>query len=1207
MLSGPTSGLVGAPVTWTATDTNQGATPVYQFSVASNGGPSQVVRDFSTSNSFVWDPMQEGNYQIQVIVKDSYSASNSTGDSTSMSYTADSRVGGTGAVISPTSNPLVALYSAPPTTDSSASSMYVQYSPDGTNWLSTSPQLIVPGQSTNFLVAGLLPNTTYFMRQVLDDGATSDPLTFTTGSLPTSLKFPTFTVKQGPTSATDLTQDMVYHVGMNTSSGVVDLTATDLAGNIDWYYDPLANSFAGYGPTLLPGGTVLMMGGNTIGGAGGADTLREIDLAGDPLRETNINAVNAQLAAMGDDPIFNFSHDAIRLSNGDTAVLAGTQRVINVNGTPTTYNADDIIVLDQNFQVAWVWDALDWLDPTRLPTNGEGPSDFTHANSVSYSPADGNLVVSLRAQDWVLKINYDNGAGDGHIVWTLGAGGNFTLTNNPSDTSQWFSHQHDVEYINDNTLVVFDDGNTRHLSDPNAHSRGQEWVLNEQTMTATLLVNADLGNYSAALGSAQVLPNGNLDFTSGILGAPPFYGQSIEVSPNGSVNYVLQQNSGLEYRSYLMSTLYNGQNFDYGLLDSGFENPNLGTGVSVYNPAALPWSFSGTAGVASNGSDLTSDNPNAPEGSQVAFLQGTGTIGQVANFLAGGYTLSFQAAQSANNPSSSQSIEVLVDGSVVGTFTPSDTNYALYTTNAFTVTAGTHTVQFVGLDPDGGGNIAFLNDVSLDALNQFNDPGFATPNVGTGASAYAYNPTGAPWTYSDHSGVAGNGSAFTAGNPNAPQGTQVAFIQQTGTLSQSVLFTAGTYAISFEAAQRANYQASSQTIAVEVDGTVVGTFTPSGTGYALYTTNVFTVTAGTHTVEFLGLNPNGGDNTAFLDNAGIAVATPPPPSPPPSPNAFSDPSFAIPNVGTGLSAYAYNPDGAPWTYSDHSGVAGNGSAFTAGNPSAPVGTQVAFIQTTGTLSQTVTFTADTYTISFDAAQRGNNQASSQTIEVLVDGSMVGIVTPNSTSYVSYTTNAFTVTAGTHTVQFVGLNPNGGDNTAFLDNASIATATSPPPSPPPSSNAFSDPSFATPNVGTGFSAYQYNPAGAPWTYSTHSGVAGNGSAFTSGNPSAPQGSQVAFIQTTGTISQTVTFTDSTFTISFEAAQRANNQASSQTFAVEVDGTVVGTFTPSGTSYALYTTSVFTVTAGTHTVAFVGLDPSGGDNTAFLDDVSVDMAS
>ena len=214
-----------------------------------------------------------------------------------------------------------------------------------------------------------------------------------------------------------------------------------------------------------------------------------------------------------------------------------------------------VLVLDQNFQVAWVWDSFNWLNTSRLGTDGEGPDDWLHANSISWSPEDGDLIVSLRAQDWVIKIDYDDGTGDGHIVWTLGAGRqfhhHFLRTRSP-----WFSHQHDVTYINDNTLVLFDDGNTRRLTDPTADSRGQELVLNEQTMTATLVVNADLGNYSSALGSAQMLPNGNLAFTSGFQGAAPnTFGQTIEVLPDGSQTYV-QEMTGMEYRSYFMSTLY---------------------------------------------------------------------------------------------------------------------------------------------------------------------------------------------------------------------------------------------------------------------------------------------------------------------------------------------------------------------------------------------------------------------------------------------------------------------------------------------------------------------------------------------------------------------------------------------------------------------------------------------------------------------------
>jgi hypothetical protein len=208
---------------------------------------------------------------------------------------------------------------------------------------------------------------------------------------------------------------------------------------------------------------------------------------------------------------------------------------------------------------------------------------------------------------------------------------------------------------------------------------------------------------------------------------------------------------------------------------------------------------------------------------------------------------------------------VQIDGSVVGTFTPSGTNYSAYTTASFTVTAGLHTIRFVGLNPNGGDNTALIDFVHFDV----SDGGFETPVVGSGFDAYAYRPTGSPWTFSGLSaGVAGNGSEYTFANPNAPQGSQVAFLEQYGTISQAINFAAGTYTLSFLAAQESPdaAQDSSQTFQVEIDGSVVGTpFTPADTNYQPLTTAPFTVTAGLHTISFVGLNPNDGDNTVFID------------------------------------------------------------------------------------------------------------------------------------------------------------------------------------------------------------------------------------------------------------------------------------------------------------------------------------------------------
>src|SRR5262249_56303521 len=110
--------------------------------------------------------------------------------------------------------------------------------------------------------------------------------------------------------------------------------------------------------------------------------------------------------------------------------------------------------------------------------------DWLHINTVSMSPGDHNLVLSVRHQDWVIKIDYANGAGDGHVVWRLGQGGDFTV--NFTDPKLWFSHQHTPHYVDDHTLILFDNGNTRRARDPPAHSPGQASTPHAQTITPTL-------------------------------------------------------------------------------------------------------------------------------------------------------------------------------------------------------------------------------------------------------------------------------------------------------------------------------------------------------------------------------------------------------------------------------------------------------------------------------------------------------------------------------------------------------------------------------------------------------------------------------------------------------------------------------------------------------------------------------------------------
>lgn len=160
-------------------------------------------------------------------------------------------------------------------------------------------------------------------------------------------------------------------------------------------------------------------------------------------------------------------------------------------------------------------------------------------------------------------------------------------------------------------------------------------------------------------------------------------------------------------------------------------------------------------------------------------------------------------------------------------------------------------------------------------VNIINDPSFETPNVGTGhQNAFAMKPSSSPWMFTFGGGLAGNASGYTSGNPNAPQGAQVAFLQgPTAKISQSVHFAAGSYTLSFQAAQRGNFNQSPQTLHVRIDGKLIGAFTPGSSTYVLLTTDSFTVTAGPHILSFEGSCPVGVDTTAFIDLVTLNPAT----------------------------------------------------------------------------------------------------------------------------------------------------------------------------------------------------------------------------------------------------------------------------------------------------------------------------------------------
>src|SRR6185369_4729603 len=133
--------------------------------------------------------------------------------------------------------------------------------------------------------------------------------------------------------------------------------------------------------------------------------------------------------------------------NGYVAALASIEKIFppgtqgDTTGLPVNVIGNMIVVMNANWQVVWYWDAFDHLNVGRAAILGEtcgiGESgcpplfllgagiaplakDWLHANSIYYWPKNGSVLFSMKAQDWVIKIDYNNGAGNGNVLWTMG-------------------------------------------------------------------------------------------------------------------------------------------------------------------------------------------------------------------------------------------------------------------------------------------------------------------------------------------------------------------------------------------------------------------------------------------------------------------------------------------------------------------------------------------------------------------------------------------------------------------------------------------------------------------------------------------------------------------------------------------------------------------------------------------------------------------
>lgn len=476
-------------VTWTATAGTIDSSGNY---TAPSGPQSMTVTVTATSKK---DPTKSASAKVNVVAPGQVTA---------------------------TPNVQVAEYTVAP---AAAGNVSVQFGLD-TNYALTTWSQPVPqgGGPVSLFVAGMKGNTLYHIRGSVQfaDGTqfTDADQTFTTGAYPTA---------QEPSITATTTAGMTPQGGVELldlvggGATVAPAVITDLEGNILWSYNPgIASTLNPI--KLLPNGHIML--NFSAGASDGANSiLQEVDLSGKLIWQMTAADLNTALAAATctgcNITVIGTHHDFVMLPNGHLIVLAATQQVIS----GTTLTGDVLIDLDQNHKPVWLWNEFSpgHLDTSRHPMN---LADWTHSNAVIYSPDDGNLIVSIRHQNWLVKVDYNNGTGTGDILWKLGYQGSFTLAGG-TDPTDWFYAQHGPAFVTANTtgqfsLIVFDNGNDRTFptgqvqcvttASATCYSTVSVLQLDETQKTATITFLDKLSGFSYFGGNAQVLNNGNAEF-----------------------------------------------------------------------------------------------------------------------------------------------------------------------------------------------------------------------------------------------------------------------------------------------------------------------------------------------------------------------------------------------------------------------------------------------------------------------------------------------------------------------------------------------------------------------------------------------------------------------------------------------------------------------------------------------------------------------
>jgi hypothetical protein len=341
-------------------------------------------------------------------------------------------------------------------------SMRVRYRLAAQNEDSLTPAFpVTSAQEDTIAVLGLLPGTAYELRLVVYGGGPlsldsliSDPLTFTTGPLPTDL--PAYT-------ASGITPLEGYIVFSATPFGII----IDGTGRVVWY-----RRFPGTGPSLnfmaQPTGT--LVGRLNTEDTADDDPFVELDPAGFERR---------QLRCANNRPL-RF-HDLLLSGDGSYWIMCDETRMMDLSAVGGDASArvtgTTIQHVDPAGTLLFEWTPFDHFLITDADTTvyrAQAEVNWTHGNSFDFD-TDGNILIAFRSLNEITKINSQSG----DVMWRMGGLRNqFTFEGSPD---AGFSRQHNVRVVGPERFIILDN-----LGVSITESRYERYLVSADARTATL-------------------------------------------------------------------------------------------------------------------------------------------------------------------------------------------------------------------------------------------------------------------------------------------------------------------------------------------------------------------------------------------------------------------------------------------------------------------------------------------------------------------------------------------------------------------------------------------------------------------------------------------------------------------------------------------------------------------------------------------------